>query len=83
MGTAPVAMMKAPKREYHPNEELMSVLEQYHVVRVEDSEFNQKLVWCLANCQKKFRDLSDRNCRAWYFEHEQDAIMFAMRWGSD
>lgn len=83
MGTGPVPFITLPKKEYHPNEELMAVLEDYHVVKVEDSEFNTKLVWCLEHCQKKFRDLSDRNCRAWYFECEQDAIMFAMRWGSD
>lgn len=82
MGTASPAMIKANKIEHHPNEQLMTVLKDYHVVKVEDTDFNQKLVWCLESCQKKFRDLSDRGCRAWYFESEQDAVMFSMRWGS-
>jgi hypothetical protein len=43
--------------------------------------FPEKLTWCLENCQNKFRDLAEGNgYRAWYFENEQDATMFAMKW---
>jgi hypothetical protein len=45
-----------------------------------DEDFAEKLTWCLENCQGKFRDLSDTNGRAWYFQNEQDATMFAMKW---
>ena len=61
---------------------LLEALQDYHVVRLEDFEFNAKLVWCLEHCQNKFRDIRDQGTRAWYFENEQDAIMFAMKWSS-
>jgi hypothetical protein len=47
---------------------------------LKDDDFAEKLTWCLENCQHKFRDLSDSNGRAWYFQNEQDATMFAMKW---
>lgn len=63
------------------DDKLMSILESYHIVRLEqDNDFSEKLVWCLEHCQGKFRDIRESNCRAWYFQNEQDASMFAMRW---
>ena len=60
---------------------LMSILNSYHVVRLDrDENFNKKLTWCMEHCQHKFRDIKESNCRAWYFQDEQDAAMFAMRW---
>jgi len=60
---------------------LMSILNSYHIVRLDqDTDFNEKLSWCLEHCQSKFRDIKESECRAWYFENEQDASMFAMRW---
>jgi hypothetical protein len=50
------------------------------VIVLKDEDFAEKLTWCLENCQSKFRDLSDPNGRAWYFQNEQDATMFAMKW---
>jgi hypothetical protein len=82
MGTKFPTAVADVSRQWFPNEQLMNLLSKYHVVKVEDSDFNHKLLWCLEHCQNKFRDLSDQNCRAWYFENEQDALMFAMKWGS-
>lgn len=60
---------------------LMEILQNYFVVRLSsDEDFNEKLTWCMEHCQSKFRDIREDNCRAWYFQSEQDASMFAMRW---
>lgn len=61
---------------------LMEILKDYFVVRVkeEDGDFNPKLIWCLEHCQSKFRDIKENEGRAWYFQNEQDATMFAMKW---
>jgi uncharacterized protein YaiI (UPF0178 family) len=59
---------------------LMQLLESYHVIVIKDTDFAEKLTWCLENCQNKFRDLNNSNGRAWYFQNEQDAVMFAMKW---
>jgi hypothetical protein len=81
--TDPTAtILRAQKAEEHlkVDERLMSLLNSYHVIVLQDDDFSEKLTWCLENCQNKFRDLSDPNGRAWYFQNEQDATMFAMRW---
>ena len=62
------------------DQRLVQLLESYHAIVIEDTDFAEKLTWCLENCQNKFRDLSDPNGRAWYFQNEQDATMFAMKW---
>ncbi len=63
------------------DDRLMKILESYHVVRIDnDDEFSEKLTWCMEHCQSKFRDIRESNCRAWYFQNEHDASMFAMRW---
>ncbi len=63
------------------DEGLMKILESYHIVRLEnDDDFAEKLTWCMEHCQNKFRDIREANCRAWYFQNEQDASMFAMKW---
>lgn len=66
------------------DERLMTILKDYYVVRMDDDDehFNEKLTWCMEHCQNKFRDIRESNCRAWYFQNEQDASMFAMRWAS-
>ena len=63
---------------------LMEILRGYHVIRLDEFEddFNEKLKWCLEHCQGKFRDIREFDQRAWYFQNEQDATMFAMKWGS-
>ena len=77
-----VTILRAQKAEEHlkVDERLMQLLESYHVITLKDDDFSLKLTWCLENCQDKFRDLSDPNGRAWYFQNEQDAAMFAMKW---
>lgn len=62
--------------------DLMCILKDYHVVRLDETEddFSQKLTWCLEHCQSKFRDIREVGHRAWYFQNEQDATMFAMKW---
>ena len=63
------------------HEKLMDLLQTWHVVRVEDEkQFAEKLTWCLEHCQNKFRDIKSVDGMDWYFENEQDAMMFAMKW---
>jgi hypothetical protein len=51
------------------------------VVRLsKDDDFAEKLTWCMQHCQSKFRDIRESDCRAWYFQNEQDASIFAMKW---
>ena len=79
--TRPIPMMRSNKTvKAAPSAEIVNALKNYHPVHLEDNEFNQKLTWCLEHCQNKFRDLSDSNGRTWYFENEQDAMMFAIKW---
>ena len=75
-------ILKAQRAEEHlkVDQRLMQLLDTYHVIVLRDEDVAEKLTWCLENCQSKFRDLSDPNGRAWYFQNEQDATMFAMKW---
>lgn len=65
-----------------PTEGLMSVLKDYHVVRLPytDDQYNDMLTWCLEHCENKFRDLQESSGRAWYFQNSKDATMFALKW---
>ena len=80
----PYTLVKSQKSEEHlkVDDRLMLLLSTYHVIVLSDDDFAEKLTWCLENCQNKFRDLSDANGRAWYFQNEQDAMMFSMRWAA-
>ena len=75
-------ILRAQRAEEHlkVDDRLMQLLDNYHAIVLRDDDFAEKLTWCLENCQNKFRDLSDSNGRAWYFQNEQDAMLFAMRW---
>jgi hypothetical protein len=77
-----LSIMQAQKAEEHlkVDQKLMDLLSKYHIIVLPDADFPEKLTWCLENCQNKFRDLSDTNGRAWYFQNEQDAALFALRW---
>lgn len=69
------------KEDIEKDSRLMELLESYHKVSLKDNnEFAEKLTWCLENCQSKFRDIKHGNGVYWYFQNEQDATMFAMRW---
>ncbi len=75
-------ILRAQRAEEHlkVDDKLMGLLSTYHVIVLPDGDFSEKLTWCLEHCQNKFRDLSDPNGRAWYFQNEQDAMMFSMKW---
>ena len=77
-------ILKAQRAEEHlkVDDRLMSLLATYHVIVLPDGDFAEKLTWCLEHCQNKFRDLSDSNGRAWYFQNEQDAMMFSIKWAA-
>ena len=75
-------ILRAQRAEEHlkVDDRLMSLLSTYHVIVLPDGDFAEKLTWCLEHCQNKFRDIKETDKRAWYFENEQDASMFAMKW---
>ncbi len=77
-----VTILRAQRAEEHlkVDDRLMDLLSTYHIIILSDDDFAEKLTWCLEHCQNKFRDLSDSNGRAWYFQNEQDAMMFSMKW---
>jgi len=63
------------------DEHLMKLLETFHKVHLDDTErYSEKLAWCLEVSQGKFRDIKYGDGMDWYFENEQDATMFAMKW---
>ncbi len=77
-----ITILRAQRAEEHlkVDDRLMDLLSTYHIIVLSDDDFAEKLTWCLEHCQNKFRDLSDPNGRAWYFQNEQDAMMFSMKW---
>ena len=78
--TATILRAQRAEEQLKVDDRLMQLLDTYHVITLKDDDFSEKLTWCLENCQNKFRDLSDSNGRAWYFQNEQDAMLFAMKW---
>ena len=63
------------------DERLMELLETYHPVTLkEEGNYSERLTWCLEHCQSKFRDITMSQGRVWYFQNEQDASMFALKW---
>lgn len=64
------------------DEKLLKLLGTYHKVRLvyEGESYSQMLTWCLEHCQSKFRDIRQGEHMDWYFEQDQDATMFAMKW---
>jgi hypothetical protein len=79
MANVSFPLAKIPQ-DTHQDERLMQVLAGYHPIHVDDTRFSEKLTWCLEHCQNKFRDINTARGRTWYFENEQDATLFAMRW---
>lgn len=60
---------------------LLNLLNTWHKVSTEnDDNFNDKLVWCLEHCQGKFRDIKEYGNVTWFFQNEQDATMFSLKW---
>lgn len=63
------------------DEKLMSLLATYYPVTLEEEgNYSERLSWCLEHCQNKFRDIKLSNSRVWYFQNEQDASLFALKW---
>jgi len=61
------------------------VLDTFHKVPgvpYVDQLFAEHLEWCLDNCQGQFMDVRLQDSRTWFFESEEDAVMFALKWGS-
>lgn len=86
---APVPMIRAAKQtmrswyseDLKKHDQLMTLLDTYHKVHLlENDAYAEKLTWCLEHCQSKFRDIKCGEGMHWYFESEQDATMFALRW---
>lgn len=84
-----VPMMKASNQKMRAwysedlkkHDRLMALLETYHKVLLHDNEnYPEKLAWCLEHCQSKFRDIKNGEGMYWYFEQEEDASMFALKW---
>lgn len=44
--------------------------------------FADHLKWCLVHCNGQFMDAQQYGSRTWFFEFEQDAIMFSLKWGN-
>ncbi len=62
--------------------QLMQLLRTYYPVKIKDiQDYAEKLTWCLEHCQNKFRDINTSEGRVWYFQNDQDALMFALKWG--
>jgi hypothetical protein len=71
-------------QDLNKHEKLLHLLETYHKITIEKlsdpSRFGDMLSWCLVHCKGKFRDLKHGDGLVWYFELEEDATMFALRW---
>lgn len=87
--SATIPMMRAANQsmrawyseDLKKHDKLMDLLETYHKVRLEDNDrYPEKLTWCLEHCQSKFRDIKHGDGMDWYFELEEDAVVFAMKW---
>lgn len=90
--TKTVAMMKAMNQtvrawyseDLKKHDRLLELLDTYHKVRIEQAkdkeDYGDKLTWCLEHCQGKFRDLKYGDSMDWYFEREEDATLFALKW---
>lgn len=83
----PMMTTKKTMRAWHSadlskDDKLMKLLDTYYKVRLDyDSDhYSQMLTWCLEHCQSKFRDIRHGEHMDWYFEQEQDALVFAMKW---
>lgn len=78
---APDPRIRIPGHNPAPNDTLLEALKDYYSIQLEsDDDYNEKLSWCLEHCQNKFRDISHSRGRSWYFQNEQDATMFSLKW---
>jgi len=67
--------------EFDQEMRIKNLLRSWHGVPSPDDEtYNEKLAWCLENCEGKFRDMKVLEERVWYFKNDHDASMFALKW---
>lgn len=63
------------------HDQLMSLLSTYFKVHLDSiDEYPEKLTWCFRQCKGKFRDIKHVDGMYWYFEKEEDASLFALKW---
>lgn len=66
------------------HDRLMELLETYHKVHLSanpgSENYGDTLSWCLEHCKGKFRDIKHGDGLDWYFENEEDAAVFALKW---
>lgn len=63
------------------HDKLLELLSHYHPVPTTHSDdYEDKLCWCLEHCEGKFRDMIKHDTRYWYFEKENDATLFALKY---
>ena len=63
------------------HDQLMTLLDTYHKVHLTSTEhYPDKLTWCFQYCKGKFRDMRHGDGMYWYFQLEEDASMFALKW---
>jgi hypothetical protein len=63
------------------HDKLIELLSHYHSVPTKHSDdYEDKLCWCLEHCEGKFRDMIRNDVRYWYFEKENDATLFALKY---
>tara|TARA_B110000977_G_C10891707_1_gene421706 strand:- start:106 stop:309 length:204 start_codon:yes stop_codon:yes gene_type:complete len=57
--------------------DLHTIIKDWSIVKSTDT--NEKLCWCLENCESKFYNRSG----TWYFKNSRDATLFGLKYGSD
>jgi hypothetical protein len=69
--------------DLNKHDKLLELLDTYYKVEVNNPDrdiYGDTLSWCLKHCRGKFRDLKHGDNTVWYFEHQEDATMFALKW---
>ena len=63
--------------------ELIDTLDSWTAILVkkETADYTPCLLWCLKHSSGRFIDRTWDNNRLWYFENDQDALMFAIQFG--
>jgi len=76
--------MRAWSPDLGKHDRLLHLLETYYKIAIDPvsdtNNYGDMLTWCLEHCGGKFRDLKHGDGFIWYFEREEDATMFALRW---
>jgi hypothetical protein len=73
-------MTEAYLNELTAHAKLIEFLSTWQKIQLPDVLYVEKLCWCLENCQDKFSELPTDPSRIWYFQNDQDAAMFTLKW---